>query len=100
MSIAAQMLHAGTEHAHSVVLTEMQACPLCQAVRAQNDELVRLAAPLFKEELRSIPFYAAKLDNEDFWRAYLMSRKTDARARVARLLGIEAYQGEPAASAE
>jgi hypothetical protein len=45
--------------------------------------LVQAAAPLFKEQLSSAPFYAARMNDEHFWSAYVGSRAVLAAEMVA-----------------
>jgi hypothetical protein len=46
-------------------------------------ELVREAAPLYKEMLCSSPFYKERENDEYFWRQYIGSRGRAARSLVA-----------------
>ncbi|ROZ74318.1 hypothetical protein EEB15_17360 [Ramlibacter sp. WS9] len=51
--------------------------------KAEFDSLVGQAAPLYRERLSSVPFYRARMQDEQFWVRFVGSRVQEARVLVA-----------------
>jgi hypothetical protein len=54
----------------------------CRRSREEFADLVRRAKPLYVERLSSIPFYAARKGDDNFWFSYISSRAVAARILV------------------
>jgi len=76
-----------------VSLSTLMASQTFQTLDEERRELVRLAVPLDKERLCSVPYYRDRMDNEAFWKAYVGSRVTAARLLVERSLAASARAG-------
>jgi len=76
-----QLDNAPTAKAAS--LKEIMSSERFRALHAETQELMRLAIPLYKERLCSVPFYRDRMDDEAFWKAYIGSAMTEARLLVA-----------------
>jgi hypothetical protein len=61
----------------------MRACPECSAKANEFEELVRQAAPLYKEMHCSSPFYKERENDDCFWKQYIGSGIVAARTLVA-----------------
>ena len=68
----------------AIPLRELRTSTSSQASIESHKELVRLAKPLYVEMLSSVPFYRDRINDEQFWHAYIGSRVTAARELVAR----------------
>lgn len=55
--------------------------PRLQRIRAEREELERLAIPLYRDELRGVPFYSGWKDED--WKKFIGSRYVEAQERVA-----------------
>ncbi len=54
-----------------------------RSLSADRLALEQAAVPLYKEQLSSVPFYGARMNDEQFWSAYVGSRVVAARELVA-----------------